>query len=426
MKHKLVDQEELLRRLPALLINDSQEGFPKLELPKQSLVWLVAAGKAGVSAVREVHKQLCNQIVDGLVIGPQKGILSDRIQMFEGAHPYPDEDTVAASYEIVNFVRKIPEGGTLILCISGGASSMFTIPPFGIEIKELQQLHRLLLNAGLSIQEMNIVRKHVCDVKGGKFADELTHLNVITIIDSDVPGDDLSTIGSGPTISDPSTFSDAFKILEKSGLWERVPLTIQEHIICGMEGIIPENPKPDDGAYQNQELHLISKINGIKASIKKELSTAGYNVWIDEEVYSGTVREVSKKICSKAISILSGGDDIQKPAALIFNGESTVKVIGNGKGGRNQELALMAALSIEGQHDISIFSMDTDGIDGSTEMAGAIINSETTLKARKQKIEPETLLKENNSYTFHKEMGTHIKTGLTGINAMDLQVVLVD
>ena len=348
------------------------------------------------------------------------------IQIFKGTHPIPDSETVASSYEVFDFVKNIPPGDTLVFCISGGASSMFTIPPFGIEIDELQLLYDQLLRSGASIQEMNIVRKHVCDVKGGKLLNELRHLNLISIIESDVPGDDLSTIGSGPTVHDPSTFVEAVQILKNLNIWDKLSISIQEHLICGVEGYIPENPKPENNEHSSHTIKLLDRLEDLKNRIVNVLEAEGYKVWLKEQIYSGPVQKVAKEICSRAVSILSGNDELKKPAALLYSGESTIKVKENGKGGRNQELALMAALSFEGQHAISMLSIDTDGIDGPTDMAGAIVNSNTTLMARKNKIDPERLLSENNSYKFHEQAKTHLETGPTGINLMDLQVVLID
>jgi len=426
MKAKLEFQNELLRSIPDMLFQDFNASEIDLNIEAHTNIWLVAIGKGALKTATAISKKYSNQIVDGLVITKKLGFVSENIQVFEGSHPVPDANTVAASYEVFDFVKNIPPQDTLIFCISGGASSMFTIPPFGIEIEEIQDLYDRLLRSGASIQEMNVVRKHVCDVKGGKLASSLHHLNLITLLESDVPGDDLSTIGSGPTIPDSSTFAEAVQILKNFVIWERLPLSIQEHLIGGVEGYIPENPKPKGNEHPSHTIKLINGLEDLQKSITDVLQKEGYNVWIKEGSYSGSAQKVAKEICGQAISILSGNGEVKKPAALIFSGECTVKVLGNGKGGRNQELALMMALSIEGQHAISILSIDTDGIDGLTDVAGAIVNSNTTLMARKNKIEPEKLLTANNSYEFHNRMNTIVKTGPTGINFMDLQVLLIN
>jgi len=426
MKTKLSFQNILLRKIPEILFQDLSPQSIDLALNKNENIWLVAVGKGSLKMAASITKRYRHQIVDGMLISSHIDFVEEHIQVFKGSHPIPDPNTVAASYEVMDFVSKIPSGDTLIFCISGGASSMFMIPPFGIEIEEIRQLYSQLLKSGASIDEMNIVRKHVCDLKGGKFAEELNHLKLISVIESDVPGDSLTTIGSGPTIPDPSTFIEAVQILKNLNIWNQVPVTIQEHLICGVEGYIPENPKPGAYSHLDHEIKLLSGLDVLKNKVSGLLKKEGYNVFIKEVAYSGTVQEVAKEICSKAVSTLSSKSELKKTAALIYSGESSVKIKGEGKGGRNQELALMAALSFEGQHAISMLSIDTDGIDGPTEVAGALVNSNTTLMARKNKIEPERFLLSNNSYEFHKQAGTHIKTGATGINLMDLQIVLIN
>lgn len=425
MRDKLASQYKVLENIPDLLSLNEEINLD-IKIPKSANIWFVGVGKASIKIGKAVSKLFGQRIEDALLIAPEAVEIDTNFQVFKGSHPLPDKDTVAASYEVVDFIHRIPAGDTLIFSISGGASSMFCIPPFCIEISEIQVLYDLLLNSGASIHEMNTVRKHVCDVKGGKLISNLHHLDVISIIDSDVPGDDPSIIGSGPTIHDESTFLEVINMLNKYEIWSLIPLSIQEHLICGLEGYIPENPKPNVNEHSNHQIQLLNGYTALNSKIEHLLQNQGYNVWTNEHAYTGNVVQVAKQISAKSISILSGNDSLKKPAALIFNGECSVKVKDGGKGGRNQELALMVALSIEGQHSISMLSMDTDGIDGPTEMAGAIINSFTALDARKKKIDPERLLTQSNSYGFHKEIGTHLKTGPTGINLMDLQVVLID
>ena len=223
MKAKLEYQNNILREIPNILFEDLSSQL-HLDVKEQENIWLVAVGKGSLRVASQINESFGNQIIDGIVLSPHEAFVSDKIQVFKGQHPIPDSDTVAASYEILDFVRNIPPGDTLVFCVSGGTSSMFIIPPFGIEIEEIRQLYSLLLKSGASIQEINIVRKHVCDLKGGKLIEELDHLKLISIIESDVPGDDLSTIGSGPTIPDPSTFVDAVQILKNTGIWESIPI----------------------------------------------------------------------------------------------------------------------------------------------------------------------------------------------------------
>jgi len=407
------------------IIKSALSASVNLDRKVSSRVWILGAGKASVQMAADLYEELPIPPHDGIIISPTEDYL-DNIQIFKGTHPYPDENTVAASFEVKSVAESIPEGDTVFFCLSGGASSLLTIPPFGIDTEELAFTYKLLLESGASIQEMNVVRKHLCDLKGGKLGELLSHTNLITLVSSDVPGNDISTIGSGPTVGDSSTFKDAERILKEYILWNRVPLSIQTHIQLGVEGVIPENPKPDSASYKNHKVQVINSAENLAKLVSDYFVVEGFDTWILPEAYSDDVRSVAKMISSKAISVLSKSDPAKKPAALIFYGESTVEVKGNGTGGRNQELALACAISLEGQHKVTMISIGTDGVDGPTDAAGAIIDSHTTLKARKKKISPEEFLQKNDSYHFHQKMDTLIKTGPTGNNLMDLQVLIVE
>ncbi|MEQ9265704.1 MAG: DUF4147 domain-containing protein [Balneolaceae bacterium] len=389
-------------------------------------IWVLGAGKASLNMAESIISTFGSRVEDGIIISNEDRYGIKGIQVFEGAHPYPDKKSVSASYELLELARKIPEGETVVFCLSGGASSLLCIPPGGIEIDELAYTYKLLLECGASIHEINVVRKHLCELKGGQLAQALHHTNLVTLVASDVPGDDLETIGSSPTICDPSTFKEAFQVLKRFELWNLVPHSIRIYIAKGMNGDIPETPKPGINDHPGHEIKTISKISSLGERVEQVLRKEGFNTWLDNKAYDDDVRKVSKMICSKAISVLSKDEPLAKPAALIFYGESSVNVKGSGKGGRNQELALISAISLEGHHSISMLSLGTDGIDGPTDAAGAIINSETTLKARKAKLSPEEFLQNNDSYNFHEEMGTIIKTGSTGNNTADLQVVIIE
>lgn len=412
-----------------LLINTIVNSF--ISIPESlsknltGTVWILGAGKASVAMATELIEALPYAPIDGMIISPMHDYL-DNIQVFKGAHPYPDEDTVAASYELLSLAEQIPDGDIVFFCISGGASSLLTIPPYGVEVDELATLHQLLLNSGASIHDINTVRKHVCELKGGKLGKVLSNMNLITLLISDVPSDSLNSVGSGPTLADNTTFTDARNILQNFNIWDKTPVSIQTHIQLGIEGVIDENPSESEGFFKDHKVVELNSAGQLAQSVAAELEGQGYFTWVAEKAYSGPIRKVAKQICEQAISVLSTNQPVKKPAALIFYGESEVEVKGSGKGGRNQELALICALSLEGQHKVQLLSVGTDGIDGPTDAAGALIDSFTTLKARKKKLSPEEFLQNNDSYHFHKHMDTLIKTGPTGNNLMDLQVLIVE
>lgn len=426
MVDKMLSSKEILKSLTYLIRHNSKKNDFFLKEVVESHFWVLGAGKGSVLIAKEIIESSNACFRDGIIITNQEQNLVKRLQVFKGSHPFPNEDSVSASYELLDLARKVPEGERVLFCLSGGASSLLCIPPRGIEIEELAFTYKQLLNSGAPIHEINIVRKHLCLLKGGQLAQALHHTNLITIVSSDVPNDDLETIGSAPTICDSSTFTDAFQVLKRYKLWNNVPHSVRIHIAKGMSGDIPDTPKPGVNDHPSHTIKVFSEASVLASQVEQKLKTEGFNTWMDTSAYSDDVRKVSKMICSKAISVLSKNEPVEKPAALIFYGESTVNVTGSGNGGRNQEMALISAISIEGQHNISMLSIGTDGIDGPTDAAGALITSETTLSARKKKLNPEEYLQNNDSYHFHDEMGTLIKIGPTGKNLMDLQVVIIE
>ncbi|MFN1835187.1 glycerate kinase [Balneola sp. MJW-20] len=396
-----------------------------VELNPYDPVYVIGAGKGVVHMARQVENYFAEQIADGIVIAPEPDYSLDFIQVFEGYHPLPNRDSVAATYEITDMIRNMPPNAQVVALFTGGASSLMCMPADDLEISDLQDAYHYLLNSGASIHEMNVVRKHLSKVKGGKLARMMSDLKVWSFMLSDVPGDNPSTIGSGPTVPDNSDYEDAITVLRTYEIWDDLSPQIRRHLNKGKRGEC--EPVLSFSEYENYDhsFRVISGQQSLVYNVADYFKSLDYNAYIHPEHFEGSATEVSKMICSKAITILSKDEPISKPAALIFNGESQVKVIGKGKGGRNQHLALIAALSVEGQHAISLLSFGTDGVDGSTDAAGAIINSHTTLQARKKKLDPESYLLDFNSYEFHKEMDTLVRTGQTGTNVMDLVVVLV-
>lgn len=430
MKEILVKQTEILDEIAAGVAAGSYFNLNisslLSDLDTSKNIWVLGAGKASVAMAKEVENLFGDRISDGIIIAPQASKELKNIQVFEGSHPLPDFNSIAASYELLNLARKIPADDTVIFCLSGGASALFCIPSKGIEPDEMQQTYELLLNSGASIHQINVVRKHISDTSGGKLGAMLADANLFSVILSDVPGNDPQSIGSAPTVPDNSSYKDAFQTLKRFGLWNEVPQSVRIHLTRGMEGDIDENPHPNTHNWAKHHIEIISGAESQAKNIGEKLAGLGYKIRVADSAYDDEIQKVAKRICSDAISVLSRDQIIEKPAALIYFGEGTLNVKGEGKGGRNQELALNVAISVEGQHHISLLSMGTDGMDGPTDAAGAIVNSETALLARKMKLNPEEYLQDNNSYYFHKQMNNHIKTGPTGNNLMDLQVLLVE
>ena len=301
------------------------------------------------------------------------------------------------------------------------------MPPDPIAIEDLQYTYQTLLQSGASIEEMNTVRKHLSLVKGGYLAQKAHHIRLHSYLLSDVPNDQAEVIGSGPTVADSSTYSDALQVLSDFKISQDLPNTVLKYLHQGAQSLHPETPKPGLNDHPNQNIHLITGSSSMQPFLSSLLEQQGFGVnWASEPIQA-SVKKETQRIAVEVISVLSGQSKIssRSPQALVYHGESYPQVTGHGKGGRNQELALLLALSIEGQHPVTILTLATDGIDGPTDAAGAIVSSYTTLHARKQNTLPEPYIQQNDSYHFHERMNTLVKTGPTGNNLMDLCVVLI-
>ena len=390
-------------------------------------IWVIGSGKAAAPMAAALEQRLGNRIADGIVLcAVSTSQKLKRIQQFETTHPLPSDGNIAATMELLSFVKGIPSGDIVFYLLSGGSSAMLCLPGGDLELEDLTITGKLLLESGADIHEMNVVRKHLSAVKGGQLLGHMAGRTVIDLVLSDVPGDSLEAIGSGPTTPDSSTFSQARSILTARNLWDKIPAAVRDHIEKGCSGEISETPKPGSISEQGHFQFILGSAGVLAKRVAAELTNAGYNCLVDDAAYSGDVKAMARKMAGDAISILSRNDPVAKPAARVYFGESTVNVTGNGKGGRNQELALATCLAVEGQHHITMLSAGTDGRDGPTDAAGAISTANTALLARKQGIQPETHLSDNDSYRFFSVLGDLLITGPTGNNLMDLQIVLID
>ncbi len=401
------------------------------QLPNE--IYLLAVGKASRQMLEAFSRSYSGRIIDGMVLSPDpiptakidKNI--HKLSFFTGTHPLPSEENEASTLEILSFIKNLPARATLVCLISGGTSSLLCLPPDPISIADLQQSYDVLLRSGASIHEMNTVRKHISLVKGGQLAQFAHHLRLRTYLLSDVPQDTAHVIGSGPTLSDPSTFQQALEILHAYKLKEQIPKSVREYFEQGVLGRYPETPKPELNDHPEQEVHLITGAKTLQPFLRRLLEQQCFAVHWSDQPIQGNQKTVARDIAGQVISVLNGQSEISNasPQALVFQGESYLEVKGKGTGGRNQHLALLLALSLEGQNPVSVLSLATDGVDGPTDAAGALVNSYTTLQARKQGHSPEPYIQQYNSYSFHEAMNTLIKTGPSGTNLMDLCVVLI-
>lgn len=430
---KNIFRESLDRCSPSTVVSEavSVDSSGRLHVRDQQFepgtsVYVLAVGKASLPMYGAVHCILGSRLASGLVITPDQQKAGDcpADKVIVSAHPTPDERSMKAGRTAVQFLENIPEDSLLVTLISGGTSSLLCLPPEGIPVDDLNRTFDLLNESGARIREINTVRKHCSVVKGGQL---LSYLNprvpLIDLVISDVPGDDLSIIGSGPTTPDDSTYQDAYHILLEYDLWDHIPDSIHTHIEKGLTGEVPETVKPDSDPLRLHQSYIISSARNFAVTAGSLAQEKDFQSYVAEEAYNEDVAAVASMISSR---IEEFRDDYSSPALLIFYGESTVNVTGDGKGGRNQELALLGALEIAGKENITWMSAGTDGVDGPTDAAGAIVDGKTVETARLRGIDPKAYLKDNDSYHFHERMGTLFKTGPTGNNLMDIVLVLIE
>lgn len=347
-----------------------------------------------------------------------------KIKVFEADHPIPDDNGIKATEQIIELCKSAGKD-TLVLClISGGGSALFVSPIDGITLSEKQSVTDLLLRAGADIEELNSVRKHLSKVKGGRLAEIAHPAKIISIIISDVIGDKLDVIASGPTSADSSTFNDALRVIEKYNLSEKASESIMNILNNGNAGKIPDTPKADNQIFRSVQNIIIGSNKKALEAAAKEARHEGLEIEVLSSEVTGEAREVAKRLAEKAKKTMS--IEHQSKVCLISGGETVVTVKGKGKGGRNTELALSFAIEIEGMEGITLLSAGTDGIDGPTDAAGAIVDGNTVIKAGEMGLNPADYLNNNDSYNFFKEIDSLIITGPTGTNVMDIQIIIIN
>jgi glycerate-2-kinase len=311
------------------------------------------------------------------------------------------------------------------MLVSGGGSSLMPLPRSDVTLEDKQNITELLLKSGARIYEINAVRKHISDFKGGWLAKKAYPASILNLILSDVVGDNLEAIASGPTVPDSTTFSDARRVLEKYCLWQNAPISVRKLLSAGEKGIVAETPKSDDPAFRRVHSFVLGNCRSAAAAACRHLRTSGLNTLLLTTTLEGEARFVGVMFGALANSIGSIGEPIPKPAAIVAAGETTVTVAGRGLGGRNQELVLGAAMKLNKIEGIVVASFSTDGIDGPTEAAGAIADTKTYSRAAELGLEPQRFLDQNDSYHFFTKLEDLIITGPTGTNVNDISVIIV-
>lgn len=390
-------------------------------------LFVIGFGKASFEMAQSLKDHLEGFITDGIIItrySHAKGIkLINNIKVFEAGHPVPDRNGVSATKKILDLLKKADETTLVVCLISGGGSALLVSPKKPVTLKDKQIVTEFLLKAGADIYEINAVRKHISAVKGGCLAEIGYPARFISLILSDVIGDRLDVIASGPTSSDSSTYDDAWSVIERYGLTDKIPKRITTMIEMGKKGILPETPKADNPVFKKVDNIIVgSNRIAIEAAKDKALGL-GFDAMVISDNIQGEARYAGRWLAHRAIKTKTTG--IAKPVCLISGGETTVRVTGKGKGGRNTELALAFAMEIEGIEGVTLLSAGTDGTDGSTDAAGAFADSCIVKSSRAKNIDPIRYLDDNDSYSFFREVNGLFITGPTGTNVMDIQIVLI-
>ncbi|RLG78102.1 MAG: glycerate kinase [Thermoprotei archaeon] len=387
---------------------------------------VVGFGKASVGMVKGVINVVGDAVQGGVAISPFYEGRIGPVEIVKGDHPVPGENTLKSSRRLLQYLEEAVEPDDVVLVlISGGGSALFELPEDDIELSEIAQISKDLMRAGADIVELNTVRKHLSAVKGGKLLRKIRAKKVYSLIISDVVGDRLDTIASGPTAPDATTFKQAVEVLRKYGLWKKIPARIREWLERGVKGEVPETVKPGDEVLKKVR-NIIVASNAISLeAMAQYLEAKGYRAVILTPYLEGEAREVGKVLAAIAKSIADRGYLASRPAALLAGGETTVTVKGNGVGGRNQELCLSIALGIHGYRNIVFGCMGSDGVDGVSPAAGALVDGSTVEKALEKGLDPLKYLENNDSYTFFSKVGLAIMTGYTGTNVNDFVVGLI-
>jgi len=419
------DPRVAVKRSIRLSENSAEIGGTDVRLTGR--VYVVGAGKATGRMAEAIEDLLGGRITRGAVNvlrGTEEIFNTTRIAIHPAGHPIPDEGTIEGTRRILELAERAGEGDTVFALISGGGSALMELPQPGISLEDLKKANDVLIKSGASIQEINAVRKHISRVKGGQLARAARPAEVVGLIVSDIVGDPVDSIASGPTSPDPTTFQDAWEVLEKYDIVSKMPASVVEVLRRGLRGEIPETPKPGDPVFDGVHNVLVASNSLAVSEAERVLRESGLNVVNLGSYIEGEARHVGKAIAGVIQAIEIQGVPTSTPAALVGGGETTVRVVGSGRGGRNQELVLGAVEKLAGLQGVALLSIGTDGIDGVTDAAGAVVDGRSLERAISLGLKPSDYLKQNNSYEFFRRLGDLIFTGPTYTNVMDLFIAV--
>ncbi len=404
-----------------------QIGDRRYTLDDYRRILVVGAGKASTPMSQAIEAMLGKRMGQGLVVvkdghaGPTRWI-----SVVEASHPVPDERGVEAGRRILQLAQEATAEDLVIALISGGGSALLVAPAEGLSLEDLQALNRALLACGASIDEINCLRKHCSAVKGGQLARAVYPATLITLVLSDVVGSPLDVIASGPTVPDRTTWADAWSIIQRYGLEKKLPEAIIARLRAGLQGVIPDTPKPGDPIFHKAQTIIVADNRVAALAAKEEATRLGYNTLLLSTFIEGEAREVGKVLAALGKEVQASGNPLPTPACLILGGETTVTLNESpGKGGRNQELALAAALALSGATGIHVASLATDGTDGPTDGAGGLVDGTTLSRGQALGLNAETHLLGHDAYSYLEAVYDLLLIGPTQTNVNDLMLVVV-
>ncbi len=400
-------------------------GDQMYDLSRFNNIFIIGGGKASAAMAAAIENLMGERITGG-VINVKYGHLAELkwVKLFEAGHPVPDENGADGSQAILKMADEAGKDDLVLCLMSGGGSALLPLPAEGLTLKDKQDTIKVLLSCGATIHEINTIRKHTSGIKGGRLARAVYPATLVSLILSDVVGDDLDVVASGPTVPDSSRFIDCMEIFNKYNIVQKLPAAVVNHIEAGVSGNVSETPKAGDPGFENVNNIIIgSNFEAIMAA-KKEAENLGYNTLVLSSMIEGETKHVAQVHGAIAREIIKTGNPVPSPACILSGGETTVTITGEGLGGRCQEFALAAAPDISEHENIVILAAGTDGTDGPTDAAGAVIDSGTILRATEKGLDPKRYLSNNDSYHFFKNLNDLIITGPTNTNVMDLRIVL--
>ena len=384
-------------------------------------MFLIGAGKASKAMAFAMEELIGDSLTSGVIISKTKSATASiKIEELTGGHPVPDQSSLDGTRKLMSQIQNLTQSDLVFCLISGGGSALMAAPANGISLLEMQQLVRILLGCGATIHEINTIRKHIDRVKGGGLAKIIYPAQCVTLLLSDVVGNSIDVIASGPTVPDETSYEDAEQVINKHGIREKIPRSILEVLREGRAGLLPETLKVDDPRYERVQNVIIGSNQQAAEAAVVQAKLEGFDGQLLTTYLQGESRLAGEFLSTIMHQMAVHNQPVRRPACLVVGGETTVVLKNHGKGGRNQELALSSVEVIAGLDRVTLVTLATDGEDGPTDAAGAVVTGETAARAAQTGLSDRSYLDQNNSYEFFEKLGDLIKIGPTGTNVNDL------